>query len=329
MANRWTYGNYQFAINPNSHEMNYEVVGDNVRTLSGAFISQPTSVVETYSISSVFYQTRNRMISEVSIPNGLKVKYYNNSFYVLNKVNDRIDIYNSNFTLTTSLSLSALSVKTYVGFEVQTDGTIWVCSDAPVNDTYYKLSNAGALLQTTPLVRTIPSTVGIAVTLGYMWVLKSEGTLEKVRLTDFAKIATYKLPTGVNYSGLAADGSYLMASNNDNGLRTIYMIDCDNGNTVSSIVMSELTNLSEVTKSATTFYTFNATTSKMQVIKGNTVQLDIYKLEKEILNNRFVTMIDDMGVSYRVYVTDMKKSRRMGYETMYDVSLQIQKVNRG
>jgi hypothetical protein len=76
------------------------------------------------------------------------------------------------------------------------------------------------------------------------------------------------------------------------------------------------------------YYVLNGT-SQFQSINGNTVELDIYELKKEIANNKFVDLVDDMGVMTRVFANDFNSERRMGFERMYDVSMSIRKVNRG
>jgi hypothetical protein len=323
---KWQYGNYVFAINPNSQGTGLEVVGDNGRFLSGASFSQPSFLLEKYGVNAVFFQNRSHQVSQVSLQNSNFIEYYNGNLYVLNKTDDRVDIYNSNFILSSSISLSSVPNKTYLGFDVQSDG-IWVLSDNSTDDTVYKVGLDGSLSSTNSVSRTVISS-GIKQLNGYLWILRTNGAIDKVRITDFVKVSTLNLPNDLSYVGLSAstDGNFLIVGNNDI-YQKIYHVDYLTGNIINQISFDNMQSMDDVSSNGINFYTLK--NQKLSVIKGNTVECDLFLLEKEIDSKKYVDLIDDMGVKKRVSVSDYSRSRRKEFEHMYDVSMSIVKTNRG
>lgn len=325
---KWKYGNYQFAINPNSQSSKVDMVGDNVRTLSGALISQPTSFEESYDISSVFYQQRSRSLSKISLSNASGIEYYNNQFYVLNKTNDRIDIYNKNFTFVSSVSLSAVTNKSYSAFDVASDGFYIVSSTGTTTDMFYKINlTTGALISNTSLTK--PSSddaTGIRYMNGYVWILRLDGTLEKY-FTNMTKSLTIILPSGLSYYGLTSDSTYLIIGNNDSYSK-IYHIETSAGKIINQISFDDIVSIKDIGYDGSYFYALNSS-NQLQTIKGNTVEIDILNLKNEVLTKTYVDIIDDMGVITRVSTSSFSATRKLGYDHYYDVSMTISKVNRG
>jgi hypothetical protein len=322
---KWKYGNYQFAINPNSQSARISVVGDEVRTLTGALISQPTGLQESYNISAVFFQPRSRALGQTVLTNAIFVKTYNNQFYALNRTNDSIDIYNQSYVFVSSISLSAVTNKSYMAFDVQPDG-IWIVSDNGANDTVYKISLAGALLSTNSVAKTI-SASGLRYFNGYLWILRTNGTIDKIRPTDFVKMLTLALPYGLYYYGMTSDANYLIVGNNDSYSK-IYHVDSVTAGVVNQITFDNILSITDVAYDGTKFYILN-NTNQLQIIMGNTVEIDIYNLQNQITGYKFVNLVDDMGATTRVYVSDFSAERRQEYEHLYNVSMTINKIDRG
>jgi hypothetical protein len=333
---KWKYGNYDFLINPSEQETRIEMVGDEVRMLSGDLISQPTHLKETYSIHATFFQPRNRLISQISLPNVMSISYLGGKFYVLNKTNDRIDVYNSNYVYLSSISLSTIVNKDYQAIDAQPD-CFWIVSSgdetlASTNkDTVYKIALNGTKISSSLILRDIihlsvdPS--GIKFFAGNLWVLRLNGWIEKYRVSDMANVAILKLPNGVYYSGLDYDSEYLLVGNNDDYSK-IYHVDFSNAQIVNQITFENMAILTDVAYDGAKFYAVG-TTGKCQIVLGNTVDRDLDRLRKEIKRYSFVDLIDDMSVKTRVAVEEFSEGQRDGFEKMYDVSMSVCKVDRG
>lgn len=326
MTQRWKYGNYTFTINPSAKDSSIEMVGDNVRTLSGAYISQPTAMQETHDIKAVFYQGRNRSISVTSFPNYKGIESMSGNLYSIYSPADAVYVFNENMTLQNTLSISGCTNKNYIAFDIQPDYT-WVCSSSTGNtEIVYKVARNGTVAtgNTVPMTS---ATTGLKYLNGYIWMLRDNGNLDQYRETDFAKTNTFVLPSGVGYSGLSSSGDYLVVGTNLNTYPTIYHVDSNNGNIVNAITF----NMNNITDIAVhkdgTIYNYNS--GLLQRIVPNTTSLDLYNLEKEIDGNKFVTLTDDMGISSRVIATNYSATRNIDYEYMFDVSMTITKVNRG
>lgn len=323
---KWKYGSYQFTINPNAQSSQIDLVGDVARTLSGALISQPTALQESYSVSSVFYQHRSQPVSQVSLPNASLFESYSGNFYALNKTNSRIDVYNELFVSNSSISLSAVTNSNYGAFDTQPN-YIWVASDNSSYGqletiTYSGVSGSTYVLSTGNAI--IPS--GLEILNSYVYVLRPTGKIDKYRSSDLGYVTTLTLPSGVNYYGMTSDGTYLIVGNNDNYSK-IYHVDPSSGTIVNQIAFNEILSISDVAYDGNRFYNLSGT--NLQVIKGNTVDLDVINIRNQITSYKYVDLIDDMGVTTRVTASDFSTNRKIGYDHYYEVSMNISKVNRG
>jgi hypothetical protein len=328
MSERWKYGNYEFMINPNSYDGKFDIIGDEVRTLSGALISQPTAIIETYDIQSIFYQPRTSIKSVINIPSGSLVSYIGINICIVNKSNDTIQIYNKNMVYQSSISLLSCSNKNYVGFDIQSD-FIWICSNVDsTNEIYYKLNLDGTLSASFNIQKTILCS-GIRVFQGYLWSLRTSGNIDKFRITDFVKTVTIQLPFGLYYSGIFSDNMFLIVGNNDNPKPKLYHIDPINGGIINISSCEGIDEISAFLLYDKGLLLLNENLKRMQLLNINTVEADLYKLNKEIETKRFVNLVDDMGINMRVSVVSMNLDRVMGYEYMYQVSMTVQKVDRG
>jgi hypothetical protein len=330
MSERWKYGSYQFRINPSSSDQSIEIIGDNVRTLTGALIAQPTAMVENYSLSSVFFQGRTRLISEFSISKCDSFDLYNGNIYVLNKTDDRIDIYNSNLSLTSSISLAGVAEKQYLSFDVTSSG-FWLISDGPSATFYavHKIDFSGNITPAFLIARAVEDQLYGIEEFGAFVFLLIESRIEQYAFPNVTKLDTIFLPS-VFYNGLSSDGNYLLVGEKDNfNNNVVYHIDTANGNIVNSTYSESITGIHDVAYDGTYLYIYNSAASKVQKIKGNTVLLDIYSLEKEIENNKFVIMTDDLGTERRVRVESLSKQQRIQNEIAFDVSIKVSKINRG
>jgi hypothetical protein len=325
---KWKYGNYQFAINPDTQGSNIQLVGDVARTLTGALISQPSFLQESYDISSVFYQGRSKSLSQISLSNASFVDYYNNQCYVLNKTNDRIDIYNSSYGYISTVSLSAIPNKSYMAFDVVSDG-YWVICDNGSYDSIYKISLSGSLLvnNTNAIAKTVQA-VGVELMSGYLWVLRGTGKIDQVRITDFSvTTSAIVLQFGINYAGITSDGTYLIVGSNDNYTK-LYHVDTVNNVAINQITFDNILTITDLAYDGSKYYILNSS-NQLQSISGNTVDIDVYRLRNEIQNYKYVNLVDDMGITTRVFASNFSSNRKDGYEHMYDISMTINKIDRG
>jgi hypothetical protein len=330
---KWTYGSYEFRINPKSFENQMEFVGDQMRTLTGALISQPTGTKETYSVEGTFYQPRTRVVSENSL-SAECIDYYNGKLYAVNKTNDRIDVYNSNMVSQSTVSLSAVTNKNYGSISAYVDGIYILSSTAGVSDTIYKInSTTGAIISTTtiPIADSMHITNIKATNNKYLLGLFAlRGTrIEKLVFGTLVKDSEMNTPFAIGGTkGITVDGNYIVFGANDGTYGTIYHLDWVGNGVISSMSSDSFQSIDGVTFDGQKFLIFNKANKKIQNVAGNTVPVDIYNLENEIRSSGYATMVDDMGITRKVSVTSIDKERVLGYENMYNISLSVEKVDR-
>ncbi len=324
---KWKYGSYEFRINPNAVNSSIQVVGDELRTLTGALISQPTGIRENYGVEAVFYQPRTRVISEISLTADC-VDWYNLKFYAINKANNRIDIYNGNMISESVISLAAITNKNFKSLDVVSDG-IWIlCNNTGVSDFITKINFSGAI---TVATKTLPIIGGQHITdieqlSGYLFAIRAS-EIEQLSMPALVKLSVITTPNNV-INGLSSDGTYLLLGANDLSFgNIIYHIDITNGRIINAIASDELKNIVGLAYDGKDYYGFGL--NKLQKIQGNTTMVDIYNLEIQIESYGFANLVDDIGIAKRVMISSMSKDRILGYENMYKVSLSIEKIDRG
>lgn len=325
---KWKYGNYEFRINPSSVSNSIDFVGDELRTLNGALVSQPTGTKESYEVDAVFYQPRTRAISEVSLAADY-VDLYNAKYYCINKSNIRIDIYNSNMSYASSISLSAIANKNFKGIDVVNDG-IWIlCRDEGVADYITKINHAGTIIIGQV---SLPIIVGQHITdveqmSGYLYALRA-GRIERLSIPTLSKSLEFTIPLNGTTKGLSSDGTYIIVGVGDLAYgNIIYHVDTSNGKIVNAISSDDLIAINSLAYGGNNFYVFSS--NKLQKLFGNTTMLDINNLEKQIDSYSFVNLVDDAGTTRRVMVSSINKQRQLGYENMHNISLTIEKIDRG
>lgn len=327
MANRWKLGNYTFTINPNSYGEQVSLVGDTVFTLDGTVITQPTSTTEEYSLSSVFYQNRPRVVSQISMPNLSGIKYVNGKFYVLNNTTKKVDVYNSNLTFSKSLTIATTpNGENFVAFDVQSDETIWAVEVGATNDIVWKVISGVATKTTFS-----GHIVGIKYDGTYLWVV-SGTTLYKFN-TSFVQqnslTLPYISPVNVSYRGIDIVKGYLVISFSGDTDSGAYHIDMSNGFICNSFTLPDYTEIIDVTHDGNNFIFATFNTNQLIYTNGNTLMLDVYLLEGEIKTKGFIDMIDDMGVKRRIAVSNYDIERQEGSLAKYSVNIKAIKVNRG
>jgi hypothetical protein len=107
----YQFNGYTFSHNPTQADKDITYIGDNVKTLSGRMIIQPTYFKNSTSIVSTFWQARD--LSLLPIPINDNVICFNkstNNFYTYNLSGEVINIYNSNLLYINSIDLSLLTL---------------------------------------------------------------------------------------------------------------------------------------------------------------------------------------------------------------------------
>lgn len=333
MSERWRIGSYEFKINPNSYSEQYEMVGDTVTTINGTIISQPTFVDESYMISSIFFQPRPRILSEVAT-NGTNVCMANNRYYFYNQTDRKIRRYNTNLVLEATVTVAGTD--SFVAFDV---------SGAVGSETYYMVTG-----DTTSAKLCLVNNTGVTSSYGTLMVgeqitgIKRYDTRYYV-ITKSGKIYRYNfgyvqidrvdlpsVPTGgyLGYRGIdVTAGIATVSCVSFDNLTTIYQIDIANdGSVVNAFALEKNFNANDIVM---VNGNFSLVTNDNTIVTTNgvTVLLDIYKLKKEVFDKGYLDMKDDMDVTRRVAVRDIKVDRNEGYLHKYAVSLSVVKVNRG
>ena len=324
--NRWKYGNYQFEVNPNSSSVSTEVVGDNMRTLSGALIAQPSFLKDEYSISTVFYQPRTRVKSQINLQNSALIDHYGGKIYAINRLDDRIDIYGPNLSIEGAVSLSAIAVKTYVGLSIA-GSYIYIASSVDSTIVVNVLARDGTLSSSITSKALNGKSCGFTYLSSNYWSISSNGSINKIRPTDGVVTSTITMPFELYYRGLTNDGKYLIVGNNDEYTK-FYHVDYSMGEIVNQVSNEDIKTSNDIAFDGNYIYSIGAT-SLLQIIDANTVECELYSFQKEVMTKSFVNMIDDMGVSKRVFASNVKAERRLGFENTYEVSMSIIKVDRG
>lgn len=334
MNQRWKYGNYTFRINPNGHDTKYSVVGDDVRTLSGAVISQPTGVTEGHSVQAVFYQPRTRIINELSLSSASFIAYGNN-LHALIAASQSVNVYSEDLsTVISTISLSSIPSTSYVGFDVSS-GYLWVAIDAGTTaKQFYKINPSGTVVASFTLSHAAGKSLkDIAVDNGVLYTLWDDYTVQYSTVSSGTNTAitvyrTIYLPNTAGYFGLGVDSGYLIAGSYDYDNNTIFHIDVASGMVVNGITTDGINAIDDVAFDGKTYLVLNRARGTIQYIQGNTTQLDLFKFRVETASG-YVRLTDYRGVQVRVAITDLSVTRRIEYEHMYEVSASFMTVDRG
>lgn len=332
MADRWKLGKYEFMINPNRYGEQIEMVGDNIKTLDGTLIVQPTSTQETYSFSSTFFQHRPRIKSEVSSGGGNGIEFLNNKFYILDAKNMKVNVFNKNMsTIEKSIQIiTTPNEENIIDFDVQSDETVWAVERLSSQDYIHKI------VGTTRTKTAVPSLMGDIVGIKRMgdnlWVATNMARLYALNPSNLSIVQYVDLPNisfaSYGYRGMTAMNGYIIVSYSDSEVSGVIYIDSSNGNLCNNFYLPKRVEIKDITFDGNSFI-FLVSDGSLIYSTGNTVMLDLYNLEKEIKSYGFINMIDDMGVKKRVFVSDYSIDRQEGNLYKYLVSITATKVGRG
>jgi hypothetical protein len=335
MADRWTLGQYKFTINPNKYGEQATMVGDTVVMLDGTVISQPTAMKEEYKLSSIFYQNRPIIKNTVSVPNLGGIEYKNGMYYVLNNTSKTIDVYTTNFSFVKSLAIivNPIGTENFTSFDITSTENIYAIKSDLVTDYLYKV--AGATV--TPIQ--VPSSVSGRVKgveydeiSGNLWLITDTNTLYKtnINFTVFTTVTMPPINPAKGYRGMTMVGlNMLVISFNSDNMNGVYFVDTSNGYICNYFSLPDYADISDVTFNGTDYIFSTSVGNKLLYTNGNTLLLDIYNLENEIRSNGFLSMVDDMGVTRRVTVSDYRIERMEGSLQKYSIDISVTKVNRG
>lgn len=329
MSDKWKFGSYTFVINPNSNSENINYIGDNAVSLNGTVISMPTVRQEQYSFSSIFFQGMPRILNQVSIPNGIGIEILSGNYYVLNNSNKRIDKYNTNFSLLGSTSVSVSGNANLLSFDIKNDGSFVVVDDA-TNQTLYRISSSG---NTNSSITGLDGTVqGIKAYNGYYWMVTSNDTFyqtdESLNIINHVSLP-YIASDKFGYRGMTVSNGYIVVSFNASDIVGAYHIDKDTGNIVNAFSLPSYIEVYDVAYDGQNFIFSTRNNNQLVYTNGNTVLADVYTLENNIRNNGYLYMIDDMDVTRKVSVSNYSIERKEGFAQMYDVSITVNKIDRG
>lgn len=334
MSDRWKLGNYEFVINPRNYGEQVNVVGDTVVTLGGNVISQPTTLAESYSMTSTFYQNRPKITNIVSVPNLGGVELLSGNYYILNNTTKKIDVYNSNLSsLTKSVSLvTTPNGEDFKAFDVQSDGTIWAVEAKGSTDILHKITPTGTMT-TSNFTSLTGRVVGIKYDSGNFWVVTSGGNtlyqLDSLLQVQLYLTLPYMNPSKLGYEGITLVNGYIVVAFNNTEETGAYFIDSTNGNICNAFTLPDYIEVTDVAYNGTSYIFSTRNGNQLYYTNGNTLLLDIHNLEKEIKTKGFISMVDDMGVSRRVMVKDYNVDRLEGFLQRYDITINAYKVDRG
>jgi hypothetical protein len=334
MQDRWKLGNYTFTINPNKYTEQVSVVGDIITTLNGTVISQPTMLKEEYSLSSIFYQNRPKVIQQVSMPNLGGIKYVNGKYYVLNNTTKKVDVYTANYTLSKSISLLSTTPngENFIAFDVQSDETVWAVQRS-TPDIVYKV--VGATITKTNFNSSYGSIKGIKYDSSALdlWIITDKNVLSLFTYPAWSQVKYLNLPiiapNLLGYNGMDIINGYLVVSFVSDDISGAYHIDLTSGSICNVFSLPDLMQINDITYDGTNFVFSTQTGNQLVYTNGNTLSLDVYNLENEIRTKGYLDMIDDMGVKRRMTVNHYNIERQEGSLTKYSVDIQAVKVDRG
>lgn len=168
-----------------------------------------------------------------------------------------------------------------------------------------------------------------------LWVMTSIGEIDLVLYPGMRKFSTLKLPS-MGYLALGYQGMYLHDKEfmavyfNGSEECGVYHIDMGTGHIVNYFSLPEIEEYHDMTynpKDKTYIFTSQRKRT-VDYYKGNTVALDIYKLDSLIKENQSIKMIDDLGIQRNVNITNYSFKRDPEHPYKYTVDLDITKIDR-
>ncbi|MDP5273673.1 hypothetical protein [Chengkuizengella axinellae] len=331
---RWRYGNYEFHINPDRQSDNITLVGDNVRTLNGTYIAQPTGVVEKLNFESVFYQGRTKIIDEKSLLHADKFCYGADRLYVLNKNQYVIYVYNQNLVQIDEMAIPGEAGQEYISIAVDSR-SIWLLG-LTQNGTYF-INNLNihdaTLIHEYELSHLLIEPIGMTcIEDSIVYITDDDGAIEGYHLTggnDY-KVTSFIIPNFPHHVvGLTSYSEFLVIGCKQDQQTVIYHVDIHTHEIVNTIMIEDESGIDDICMDGDHFVTYNKNIKRLTFIRGNTTLLDKYLLEREIESKRNVKLIDDMGVERKVVVESYDATRLMGHEHMYIISMSVQNTDGG
>ena len=326
---RW--GSYVFSKLENRSDSN-DYNGGRIVTLNGRQIFYPTDPVtynKSISLSATFWQPATRVIDSMS--SGLATAYAlgvgpNNTIYAADNTTGEIKRLNANGVEIASLTIQA-SVKDIRG--VAHDGSnIWVLRYA-ISDGRFdlcKLDNSGTILVRYVYDNQFANPSGLAYMSPYLYILTEDGLIQKCD-PNTGNIYNVALLSGYDkFAGLTIINAELCAGGVASyGVGFMYASDTDGqilgGTYFNDLSRSNVTGLAYV--NGKLFMTTGS--SSIDIVRLNTVDIDVYKLERECYGS-YVTMKDELGNSQNFVVTGFEKKRRERNHVAYEIQIEARQV---
>lgn len=330
MSDRWQLGSYTFVINPNKYGETVSVIGDNAVSLNGNTISMPTVLQEQYNFSSTLYQGLPKIMSQVSVPHGAGIKMLSGNYYILNNSTEGVDQYNPNFSLIKSVSVGSQAGSQLTSFDIGPDGTIYAVDNAITQDLHIVTP---AIVNTSRAIVGLSGNItGIKYDNGYYWFVTDQQILYKtdtnINIINQLNLP-YIQPQYLKYRGMTIVGNYLVLSFNSSDMTGAYHIDRTTGIIANAFSLPSYIPVVDVEYDGKNFIFMTNTGSQLIFTNGNTLLADIYTIESNIRNNGYLYMIDDMNVTRKISVGSYTIDRVDGHLQMYNISLQVSKIDRG
>lgn len=334
MSDKWKFGSYIFKSNPTNYSENLSYVGDTVVTLNGNVITQPTYVQEKYQIQSTFFQHRPLLRNIVAVSNASAIEFKNNKFYELDSKNAIVNVYNHNFVLQKSISVSYGYANKYTSFDVDTSENIYLSTwDGSMSHILVVDSSGNLISDGTYSVGEI---VAIQYYSSQLYVITSNSILHKLNpihsgmYTDALSANIPKMPIDqLGYQGATIIDHYIVVSYNSNGVSGAYHIDLNNGTTVNHFELPVSNVVNDICYDGTNFVFLDKSNNQLLYSNGNTVDVDVYELRLQLDSQGMLLMTDDMGFDVYVFANDYSINRDDTNIVKYQVTIDVEKVNRG
>jgi hypothetical protein len=336
------YGDYTFTNNPKSFTKNIEFIGDKLITESGRTIIQPTGYKENLSLTSIFYKPMHKLTEvDYIYPNAQcispNVASTEQSFFV-GMANGGIAEYNKNMILVDEgfpepplIESNVVGIAKILGF------LIILCQG--IDTHYLYIVNPSSPYEVYDYYTYDGVASGLVYMINYLsWFFcifkqRKDGYIERISINTGEVEAAYDCLRDYatdNFSGACSyKGYYLTIHNN----QTIYVVDLDLNKVVSRLLIGRsgdnevypgvsILDLSYPPGDSELnfFGAIDIGKEKMLRLELNTVDIDLYNLEKEIKKGE-ITLIDNHNVSYNVMVDDYNIVPLENYFNAYEVNL--------
>jgi hypothetical protein len=321
---KFKYGNYTFAHNPTQADKDITAINDNVMTLSGRVIAQPTFFKNSSTITSTFYQPRDlQLLPYLCTDNVICFNQTTNQFYTYNLASQVIKIYNANFLYISSINCSSLALTSVDDITSMNNSIYLSASNLRYGRQMYVVPISTKILSAGNSIAII--VMALANDGNNVYILDNQGNVWIWHTGSLVFVFNLNTTTtGLEYS----NGFFFTVSPGTNIMNVIGNDIRFGYQVIDGIYLSPTLNKTVESlcfKNSNILYYIDSSYNSVKGMSINTVNQDIFNLSQQVKSG-IVSLSDQYGRTNNVVATEIDIKRLDKLVKSYQVTLKVEGV---